>query len=311
MTVIVTLEPGHQIEVSLRQIINAAQKMLLTDSQKSSLFVEGWYKEVFGFLKACILGLLQLGGDVKEVYVGPRYSLTRISPKDTEEVVKEIPPRSVPFHIEEGGVKKVIFKTHRNLESEEYALRKLLLSTVLCAAHEDIKAEVTTFLVNIAVHFSLLYITKKEAMSEKLVEISPSIFVDVLVDACTTENQELCAVVKKMLDTVLQVCSAYCGGKEEMSNLLLFSELSERACLSCNRYEWYNKAGGCFLISYLSENLDLDWVRRHEASFIKGLLFIIRELTPSISITTVDEATNTLLVLIRLCHQYVFLYFDS
>lgn len=65
MTILVTLEPGHEIEVSLRQMINAANKMLLTDAQKANLYVEGWHKEVFSFLKGCILGLLTLGGPLK------------------------------------------------------------------------------------------------------------------------------------------------------------------------------------------------------------------------------------------------------
>lgn len=69
MSVLVTLEPGHVIEVPLRQMINAANKMLLTDTQKVILFVEGWHKEVFSFLKACVLGLLSFGGSLKEVYV--------------------------------------------------------------------------------------------------------------------------------------------------------------------------------------------------------------------------------------------------
>jgi hypothetical protein len=162
-----------------------------------------------------------------------------------------------------------------------------------------------SFLTNIAVHASLLYIEKREATHENLSEIDPSVFVDAIVDACTTENQPLCTTVRKVLDTIFRVIEGYCGGKEAMSRVSIFSELAERVCLCCNKYEWYNKAGGCFLISYLSENMDVEWVRRHEEDFIKSLFFITRELSPSVSITTVDDATNTLLILIRNCHQYV------
>jgi hypothetical protein len=69
LTVVVTLEPDNEIEVSLRQIINTANKMLLIDAQKASLFVEGWHRDVFSFLKACILCLLSRGGNVKPGYV--------------------------------------------------------------------------------------------------------------------------------------------------------------------------------------------------------------------------------------------------
>lgn len=163
------------------------------------------------------------------------------------------------------------------------------------------------FLVNIAIHFSLLYAGRREASHEKLGEIDPAVFVDAMVDSCTNENQSLCTSVQKLLDVVIQVSEAYCGGKAEISQLPIFSHLAEKACLSCNRYEWYYKAGGCFLISYLSARLDVQWVRAQEAEFIKSLFFITRELSPSISITTVDEATNTLLVLIRICHGFVYL----
>eukprot|EP01127_Copromyxa_protea_P022666 TRINITY_DN8267_c0_g1_i1.p1 TRINITY_DN8267_c0_g1~~TRINITY_DN8267_c0_g1_i1.p1 ORF type:complete len:3694 (+),score=584.33 TRINITY_DN8267_c0_g1_i1:40-11082(+) len=290
LTVMVTLEPGNEIEVPLQQIINAAHRMLLTDAQKASLFVESWHSEVFSFLKACLLSLLNLDGSIKGV------------PQQAGEKDDEPPPRFVLYE-GTGADKKPVYKTNLNLKSEQYALRKLILSVVLCSAHDDIRADVVSFLDNIAVHFALLYVNKREASFKQLNEIEPSVFVSALVDASTTENQSLCTTVKKALDTILQVATAYCGSKAQMSQLPIFSDLAEQACLCCNRYEWYNKAGGCFLISYLCENLDVEWVRQHEEQFINSLFFITRELSPSVSITTIDEATNALLILIRICHQ--------
>jgi transformation/transcription domain-associated protein len=71
---------------------------------------------------------------------------------------------------------------------------------------------------------------------------------------------------------------------------------------SCHQREWFKKSGGCVLISFLINHLPVQWVRTHEIEFINSLLFILRELSPSISLETVDKASASLLQVITVCH---------
>jgi hypothetical protein len=48
--------------------------------------------------------------------------------------------------------------------------------------------------------------------------------------------------------------------------------------------------------------MDMIWVRKNEIQFINSLLFILRELTPSISLETVENAINSLKQVIIICH---------
>lgn len=56
------------------------------------------------------------------------------------------------------------------------------------------------------------------------------------------------------------------------------------------------------LISFLINHLPVQWVRTHEIEFINSLLFILRELSPSISLETVDKASSSLQQVITVCH---------
>ncbi len=65
--------------------------------------------------------------------------------------------------------------------------------------------------------------------------------------------------------------------------------------------EWNAKAGGVAAISYLVQRLDVSFSRFHQLPFLSALFYLLRDLAPSVSVVTIEDATSTLTTLIKVC----------
>lgn len=80
-------------------------------------------------------------------------------------------------------------------------------------------------------------------------------------------------------------------------------ELAKKLCHCCYRQEWHFKSGGCLGISHLCSKLPVSWVIIHEVSFVKALLYVLKDLLPEVSLVTVEEASDTLKFILNTCNS--------
>ncbi len=56
-------------------------------------------------------------------------------------------------------------------------------------------------------------------------------------------------------------------------------------------------------IGVLSKKLPVSVVRRHQVAFVRALLFVLKDLSPEVSATTVDQASQTLSLVLQVCNS--------
>jgi len=179
------------------------------------------------------------------------------------------------------------------------------------------------FVKVIATHFALLIIHSRRPSMATLNELPPSILLDAVVLTLQMENRDRAKCVGEVLDTMLSVFeSSYKDDKLDVSSMPFWSDFADRIralCSWCATFsynflfrfpliflfllsrEWYNKAGGVWGVSYLLQKMHVTWLRKNQVSFISSLLYLIRDLTPSMSVATSEDAVQTLLTLVKIC----------
>jgi len=184
----------------------------------------------------------------------------------------------------------------------------------------DLKESATEFVKIVTTHFALLFVHGRRPSIAQLNELPATIFLDALIMTLQFDNRDRAKTAGEVLDMMLGVFDvAYGGDKVAIAALPLWNDLADRLRALCSWYflvpilwcdyiaesllsrEWYNKAGGVMGITFLIQRLDVNWVRRQQVAFMGALLYLIRDLSPSISVATSDEAVHTLIALVKCC----------
>jgi len=287
----VQLKLTQPFDLELQDAILTAKNLIWTEAKPPNIERQ---KDAFAFLKSSLICLLQL--DCMDTWKSA-------SPPEKEEGPITIPSFVEPtMEIEGPPGTFTLAKTKAGLESETETCRVILATLIISPTLEYLQEDAGQFIEGISRHFALLFTFQRGPSYENLTEISPFVFVEAVMDACTSENREFCKPVAKVLDIFVNATEEACGTKLKASQLPVYDRLALLACQYCNQREWHNKAGGCFILTYFMNNLDVAWVRRHEIRFVRALLFILRELSPSVSVTTVEEAASALTALITKAH---------
>jgi transformation/transcription domain-associated protein len=96
------------------------------------------------------------------------------------------------------------------------------------------------------------------------------------------------------------------GQQADIGQFPAFHFLATFFCSNCYDQEPTKKNGGCLGISILSSKLDLgsSWMLSHEMDFIKALLFVLKDSSPSISSCNLDEAVQTFSHVLKVCNRH-------
>ncbi|CAG8541435.1 8605_t:CDS:10, partial [Gigaspora rosea] len=200
---------------------------------------------------------------------------------------------------------------------QEETLQNVICSLFVASSLPDLKEQAWPFLENICRHFALLEVS--EALNyrytrekrfdfndeTKQYNLETKVMVEALVEIITSENSQLSDLAETALTLIYETCIIITGSKDALIHFPLFHVLASRFCSCCYKQEWFRKDGGCTGISILSNKLDMgtQWMLGHELEFVRSLLFILKDMSPEFAAGYVENASQTLLHVLKVCNQ--------
>jgi transformation/transcription domain-associated protein len=294
LVISVAIDPTHTVDLPISDAVNAARKCLLAappaqppvTSQPApagatslSLF-NARQLHAYNFLKACVVSMLDISSTT-----GGKFDVS-----DTISEVDAQRPLKVDLSVD--GI--VYTKSVKQLEAEIATFKACVSSVLLASKLESCKDVAAPFLEFLASHFAHLLVSQRPVDSSKLLELDPATFIDALVDVLCSENREHAAAGTQVLDVFVATATQLASGfGYELCDLPVCDQLSVQLASCCYKREWFQKAGGCLGIAYLTEKLPGTWVQKHALAFLKALLFILKDLSASVSVGTVEDAQTT------------------
>ncbi|KAK5808732.1 hypothetical protein F5H01DRAFT_281683, partial [Linnemannia elongata] len=201
--------------------------------------------------------------------------------------------------------------------AQERALNLVLRSLFMAASIDELKDDAWPFLQGLIHHFALLQVGEaldfKESKSltfdvhhiKGQLHLDTNIFVDAVVDIMTSENLPLRKLAESALQLLHETCVTVTSSKDVLFQLPVFHLFATRFSSSCYKQEWFRKSGGCFGISIMCSQLDMGakWMLDHELEFVKALLYILKDMSPELATGNVEDATQTLSHVLKVCNR--------
>ncbi|KAF9357807.1 hypothetical protein BGX26_003026, partial [Mortierella sp. AD094] len=201
--------------------------------------------------------------------------------------------------------------------AQERALNLVLRSLFMAASIDELKDDAWPFLQGLVHHFALLQVGEaldfKESKSltfdvhhiKGQMHLDTNVFVDAVVDIMTSENLPLRKLAESALQLLHETCTTITSSKDVLFQLPVFHLFATRFSSSCYKQEWYRKSGGCFGISIMCSQLDMGakWMLDHELEFVKALLYILKDMSPELATGNVEDATQTLSHVLKVCNR--------
>ncbi|BFZ01386.1 hypothetical protein BsWGS_04423 [Bradybaena similaris] len=182
-----------------------------------------------------------------------------------------------------------------------------LTGMFVAAAIKDLRPFALPFMVCVVRHYTLITIAQQcgpfpvGEKQNKLQGMDTQILVDALFTIMGHEEKELCKPGNLSLGIIIDTSTAILGSKERACQLPLFEYLAEKMCDLCYCRAWYSKYGGCLALKSLYERMSFKWVLEHQYTFLKALLYVIKDLTNEVSSGAVELAEKCMEEMLRLC----------
>eukprot|EP00026_Physarum_polycephalum_P000015 Phypoly_transcript_00015.p1 GENE.Phypoly_transcript_00015~~Phypoly_transcript_00015.p1 ORF type:complete len:3639 (+),score=586.09 Phypoly_transcript_00015:159-11075(+) len=275
----INFEPNIATTISMGKIINSLKKTLIqsTDAVQQ--------KNAFQFIRGCLILLLNASKiDTPRV-------LAIIANTDT---APALPPLTSAIHV-----------SPREKIMCDVGMCKILLECLIIAAsNEKLRPETTKFYEQICKHFAILFSMHNEVLNRTVMYniIDPTVLIDTFMHVITMENRNFTKTALDGIEVLIDSLQILRGTKDQPHPL--FNHLALQLSHACYQKPWHVKGGACAGISHLCSKLPPQWVRTHEVLFVKALLFLLKDLPPEISVGTVEEASQTLALVIKVCNSH-------
>jgi transformation/transcription domain-associated protein len=198
------------------------------------------------------------------------------------------------------GPESAKYATKIKLESEEVILKTLFDCVIVASSNEKLADVAVPFFEDLNRHFAVMFCNKN---SKDILPIS-DIYIESLVDGIKSENRTYTKTVLKGVDILIESCSEILGSLEHISTRIQeFDEIAKKLSHCCYKQDWFVKSGGSMGISHLCTKMPVSWIIRHEVLFTKSLLFILKDLLPEVSVVTIEEASQTLKLVLNICNS--------
>lgn len=256
-------------------------------------------EQSFDFLKACLITMINLDGDMTDFKIPE--DISGIKSSKTSITIYSCNNFFDPHDIEG---KNYLAKTQGKINAETMLFRKLLATMFIAIGDQKLKDRALPFVNGLCRHFALLMIAQCKHVPDPMRELNPDIFFDALVDVFSHEKSDTDKIAaEQTLEEFIRVMNTITVNKEYMLQFQVWEKLSSRLAHCCYQKEWYKKLGGCKGIYCLCKNLSSVWVRKHEIEFVKALLFIIKDSPSGMAVFTIEEAKNSLEMVVKTCHD--------
>ncbi|KAG5438769.1 hypothetical protein PCANB_002489 [Pneumocystis canis] len=204
-----------------------------------------------------------------------------------------------------------------NISMHEILWKKALLGCFYAVSIEQLKHDVTDFVMNICKHLTFLEIQQTyEEVQFRLREFSIQTFIDpiyldvriigdVIVTGLSSEIEEVRNLSESCVQVFYDTLVTILGSNELMDRIPLFHSLANKFCHACYKEHSYDKAGGVLGIKILIKILNkyINWIINHELDFIKALLFVLKDTSPEIPSAYINNAVDAIMHILKLCNS--------
>ncbi|KAL6045043.1 putative transformation/transcription domain-associated protein [Balamuthia mandrillaris] len=295
LNVVLEFEPGIPVTIPLGRFVFSCRDILASTSSSQEV-----KREAFTLLQGCLTLMI----NASCIPDNERLAMSPSEMHIEDGMVGSKLERHYPLFIEYADEATPTIKTRTHLKHETELLKTLISAVVTSSSDPQIKDFVIPFAKNLTRHFAILYAVGKQPLPTRLEEFDPKIFITALLEGITSTEKLLSKAFLWTLDTL--ICYVFAiKGKMAGAELPVFSEMAMRISHCCYKTDWQYKSGGCAGISLLSKRFPVRWVRQYEVQFVKALLFILKDLSPEVSASTVEEASLTLSLVLKVCNSKI------
>lgn len=202
------------------------------------------------------------------------------------------------------------------LRTQESFFKQALAGIFRAASVPTIETEARDLISGLTRHCVLLHLNESyQAMTAKRkafsietsdedLYLSADLFLDVLMDALSSEVAADRKLAESSIVCIYETCSTILGSSDDTFRLPIFANLVGRLSHCCFE-EAYRKAAGVLGISILTEKLELPsrWYQAHQVDMVKALLYVIKDIMPEIPTACIVDAIRLLKKIISSSHD--------
>ncbi|KNC98645.1 histone acetyltransferase TRA1 [Spizellomyces punctatus DAOM BR117] len=317
--------PFHGAEpstIALDNILDLSGR-ILDDSGSSLHFKE----QAFIFAKACLPLLLDVD-DGTDDYAQRLHGLAQ---QFLGRVKQEEKPGSVDMEgVKQSEVEKAEAAnedvhpfidppliTGDKRESHEKAVTRAIAAIFIASTEGALREQAWPLVEHLCRHFAMLSIaetveaqkaTKPDNAKGLLAtgrSSSVNGFLEAVVEVITSESQDRRHLAEKAIQLFYDTCVVVLGGKEAADELPVMHTIASRFCSCCYQQEWFHRTGGCLGIAIFSSQLHMGtkWMLSHQLEFVKALLYVLKDRSPDMAMGSVEDATQTLSHVLKVCNR--------
>ncbi|EMR10214.1 hypothetical protein PNEG_01486 [Pneumocystis murina B123] len=219
--------------------------------------------------------------------------------------------------MDENTSSKRIFSNNTNITVHGELWKKALLGCFYAISIEQLKSDVNELISNICRHLTFLELQqtyeeiqiRSRAFSIQSfidpIYLDVRIIGDVIVVGLSSEIEEVRNLSESCIQIFYNTLVTILGSDKLMDRIPLFHSFANKFCHACYKEHSYDKAGGVLGIKILIKILNkyINWITNHELDFIRALLFVLKDTSPEIPSTYVNNSVDTIMHILRLCNS--------
>ena len=275
--------PDHKMSVLLpfEKAIECSVNLL-----KPSVVEDAHYKRhAWQLLKLYLMAGVNFEGD--------RHSVARIimDRTNSESEIVHIP------NINNMGIYRYL--DERNRQTFALAIAGMLYATSV----KEIRKDVYNFLVPFLRHLTMVACAMQVGpyAGKYTSGMDPYVFFDGIAQVLASEEKEMKKPGLFALAVIMNCAINIVGSKERACFLPMVELITEKMCALCYERAWYAKMGGCEAIGYFLDKMSTKWIFTHQYVIIKGMFFVLTDLTGEVSSGAVDKAKENVNKILHIC----------
>ncbi|KAF8460620.1 hypothetical protein BDZ91DRAFT_851440 [Kalaharituber pfeilii] len=202
---------------------------------------------------------------------------------------------------------------------QDQVLRKLLRACLSAIAIPELEEEASSLMFDVCRHFTILELGRavmelrqkqqpfQVVGGEGPVYLDCRILAEAIADCLSSDVSTVRDAGTKALKVIYQAAAAIFGDSRSVGKLPFFQDLAKTFCHYCYEEEWYPKSGGCLGIKVLTTGFEMgdEWMIARQHDFVRGLLYVIKDMPQDLPASTRILAQETLDLVIRRCNKQI------
>lgn len=129
-------------------------------------------------------------------------------------------------------------------------------------------------------------------------------FIEAILETLSSDSPKIRAVGEKATRSFYHACQALLADDSLLAWIPAFRIMASRFSSSCYPQEWSKKIGGCMGLDIITKiPFSPEWMLEHELEFVKALLYVLKDVSPTVAYFNLDTPKRILEEIIDMCHR--------